>query len=159
MARTQQTLLIIEGESIMKFKCRKCGEQEDTGGYGENTGAELQESKLCFTCNFWEEKVLWKILGGKLSTSRGTGTVVRHAGTHYLAYPMATGKDARGFLGHGGGLFVFEMLDGTIVKSNNVWCQGPIPENYKGLLPDNTKRILPYDEMVALGFVKQSCVF
>jgi len=137
----------------MKIKCRRCSKMENTEGFEEQTKAELEESRLCFDCNFWDEKVIWAKLGGKLNTNNGVATVVRVKGTHYLAYPMADPKQ-HGFLGHGGGLFAFKMLDGTILQSNNVWCQGKIPERYKGLLPDNAERVLTYDEMVEHGFVK-----
>jgi hypothetical protein len=51
------------------------------------------------------------------------------------------------------------MLDGTLLASNNVWCQGPIPYKYRTLLPNNAERLLTYDEMVEQGFVKRMAPF
>ena len=144
----------------MEFTCRKCGKCEDTRDWMDDFGAELLESQMCQTCHFWEEKVLWKVLGGKLSDNRGVATVVRCNNNHYLVYPMVDMKTAgRQFVGHGGGLFVFKMLDGTLLASNNVWCQGPIPYKYRTLLPNNAERLLTYDEMVEQGFVKRMAPF
>lgn len=44
-------------------------------------------------------------------------------------------------IGSGGKTFYIKKKDGILFKSNNVWCQGYIPNHFKELIPDNAEFI------------------
>lgn len=70
--------------------------------------------------------------------------IVRCRSAHYVVKPWKAPERHRAFgggsmLGHGGRLFVFQMEDGTQLRSNDVWYQGVIPLAYRRRLPDNAE--------------------
>ena len=82
---------------------------------------------LEFTKRFWQRQ-----------SERAGGIVAGH--THYrLGDPTATRADHRGF---GGREFRFESLaTGEVTVSNNVWCQGDLPDFLRPFFPE-THRLL-----------------
>ena len=61
-------------------------------------------------------------------------------GHHYrLSNPILAEKGYRGMLGFGGREWTIEFNDGRVVKTNNLWHQGEIPESVSKQLPDNAK--------------------
>ena len=88
----------------------------------------INELKCCFTCAFWTEKV------------RGGAHYTIIEGTSYVIKPKAPPGVPNHCLGFGGSLFKVKYLsDGRIVESNNVWCQGLIPERFRSQLPDTAE--------------------
>jgi hypothetical protein len=77
---------------------------------------------LCFECDHFCELL-----------ARPDGIIVD--GTHYVIGPEGAGR----FRGHGGGLFIIEMLDQSVVRSTNVWRQGTFPGRFKPFIKDNAK--------------------
>ena len=56
-----------------------------------------------------------------------------------VCYAIAD-KPIYGFVGYGGRKFKIKMLDtGKIIETNNLWCQGDVPEEYKSQLPDTAE--------------------
>ena len=65
---------------------------------------------------------------------------IRVGGHHYrLIKPRFAGKTYRGRLGFGGREWIIEYNDGRVVKTNNLWHQGGIPESVREQLLDNAK--------------------
>lgn len=62
---------------------------------------------------------------------------VRVDGQHYTIHPD---KNA-GFIGYGGQGFTILFDDGEVVRTNNMWSQGEIPELWRTRLPDNASFI------------------
>ena len=86
----------------------------------------MEKKKCCFTCAFWFEKLkLWKNDRNWLVVD----------GQSYHVNPILSKPTV--FQGFGGHWFFFKKNDGTLIKSNNVWCQGKIPEHFKKLIPNN----------------------
>jgi len=106
-----------------KITCCTCG-KEETLHWNSEVNACLNEGKLCFTCDFWLEKL----------TIKDDPETVRAGGQHFHI-----GKDDRKFpfRGFGGAKFKIRFHDGRYVESKNVWTQGDIPDRFKHLLPDN----------------------
>lgn len=61
-------------------------------------------------------------------------------GVHYTHEGMKVGvrKDWRGSNGR---LFTIKLKDGTIIKTNSLWHQGTIPEQFRNQLPNNAEFI------------------
>lgn len=99
------------------MKCSRCEEEA------------LSNNKLCFTCNFWTEKVRKKY----------ASTSVRINQIHYFIDVNEERKShCKGF---GGAKFVIKFFDGRIVTTTNLWCQGTVPDDFRNDLPDNAEFI------------------
>lgn len=105
------------------YTCRICGSTKNNRSqfYG---GEVMEQKKLCFHCDFWDEKLSMK----------DEPNVVRVQGHHYLIGPE--GSPFPGFCGR---TFAIKFFDGRTVKTSNLWHQGEIPERFKEQLPDNAE--------------------
>lgn len=104
-------------------RCRECGKPVEDHFV---TSEQLKADRLCFSCDFWMEKVRW--------AEAGDPKAVRIDGQHfYMSDPTG------GMRGYGGREFVFEFFDGRVVSWKNVWHQGVIPEHFRDRLPDNAR--------------------
>lgn len=115
--------------------CRECGKEEQ-GTYMLDRMQELAKGQLCFSCNFWMEKIRWAQNGDK--TEQGS-QVLRIEGKHEVAHAYIEGELPRFGVGYGGALFKWKLFTGEEGKSNNVWHQGTIPEHFRSRLPDNAE--------------------
>lgn len=88
----------------------------------------MARERLCFTCAFWKEKI---------ENPHPDREIVN--GFHYVINPWLY---SRGFFqGFGGKSMYLLRNNGTVTRSNNVWCQGEIPERFRSQLP-NTARFI-----------------
>ena len=99
--------------------CVECGE---TKSVHSGDIKRLVAEQLCFTCNFWREKV----------AMRDNPNVARIEGKHYMIEDEHS--NSRGF---GGDRFVIFFADGRRVETHNLWFQGDIPAHFRNRLPDN----------------------
>ena len=93
----------------------------------------MERDKVCFNCAFWIEKI----------ELHDDSTFVIH-GTRYHDGGAVDKKTTRGFLGQGGRDVKIQRLDtDEIIETNNLWCQGDIPEHFRTRpeLMDNAKFI------------------
>jgi hypothetical protein len=104
------------------INCRICNEKEE-GEYMNPTMTEMVVNKLCFTCNFWNEKL----------QIAGEPHVARIDGKHYVVGPVSDSQ----WKGSGGHKFTIKFHDGRVVITTNLWSQGEIPEIFKERLKDN----------------------
>lgn len=88
----------------------------------------LISHQSCFTCNHWLE-VIERYKSGDLLVI--DGTTYHDAGR--------SSEPRRSFLGFGGREFQIQTQDGKIIRTNNLWCGGEIPERWRPQLPDNAK--------------------
>lgn len=113
-------------EFYQPFRCRRCGEKELPASWLD--GDDLRLAGLCRTCYFWDEKIRWKLEGNK--------DVVIANHVHYMVRRDGEGIMG-GLLGYGGRRWLIKWQDGREMVTHNLWCQGPIPEEYWDQLPDN----------------------
>lgn len=105
--------------------CQECGKRED-GKWMDEMAKALRDKQLCFSCNFWIEKV----------EIRDKSRVARING-HY--YQISSIWGAGAFRGFGGQKSVILFHDGRRVKTTNLWHQGEIPVRFRERLPNNAK--------------------
>lgn len=53
-----------------------------------------------------------------------------------LGTPVLSTKPSS-MLGHGGRRFTIRTFDGELIETNNLWCNGTVPSEFKDQLPDN----------------------
>lgn len=133
------------------------GRETAGGGTGSTGYASRVEAELGLVSNIWthiefiESKVTWMRNGDKVPP-RGRGfhrvpeaQVIRCGARHYTIGPEpsdAEWRNSRSMLGFGGAKFRFRLLaTGEIIESRNVWSQGEIPVEYRGLLIDNAEAV------------------
>jgi hypothetical protein len=109
-------------------KCSICGQPREVGIYGSATQGRLDRKEICFGCDFWIEKVLWK--------TEGDPKAVIVNGRHYYIGEEQE-KGYGGFRGFGGSEFKIKFNDGRRVVSHNLWCQGDVPAHFRDVLTDN----------------------
>jgi hypothetical protein len=108
---------------VPPYKCLICGAEESAPYY---CNKRMVDAKQCFTCNFWDEYAQPEAL--KKS--------IRIAGEHYMVGEKT--KDSR-FNGFGGREFTIKTHEGIVIKTNNLWYQGVIPDYFKSKIPDNAE--------------------
>ena len=104
--------------------CHICGEVEEDSYLdtpGERAATHMWEEKLCFECYYWMGYV----------KEKDHPYSVRVNGRHYTIGPDNTWP--RGIGGN------IQFFDGTVCRSNNIWCQDEIPERFREMLPDNAE--------------------
>ncbi len=84
---------------------------------------EIAAQGRCHTCSFWASQLV------------ETSDRVVVNGRHYWVGPRSTGP--KHCKGHGGHEFHITFHDGRKVVTDNLWCQGAIPECFRDRLPDN----------------------
>jgi hypothetical protein len=125
---------------------------ESGGGSSRSIGHATQEGAIIDLLDtvthfltFWQDKVLWKENGDRTLPSRNDPyprQVIRCNGHHYTIgkEPASGHYRTRDMLGHAGAEFRFRLLDTQeLIVSHNVWYQGRIPYDFRGLLPDNAE--------------------
>ena len=108
------------------LNCTICGKEIEKSSYSN----EVLCSSECFRIDFWNEKV--EDVNNELEEHKFAiidGTV----------YYIGNENDSKFFRGFGGRKFIIEFNDGTEITTTNLWCNGDVPEDYKGKLPNNAK--------------------
>lgn len=105
--------------------CEICGKEfDDERYYGEYSDCCSSE---CFAKKFWNNIV----------AEKDKHIIVD--GTCYAIAPAPI----NGFYGFGGRKFKIKMFGtGEVIETNNLWCQGEIPEEYRHLLPNTAQFIV-----------------
>lgn len=107
------------------FTCCLCGETDDFSNYVLSEYFWfMRKHHVCFTCAVWMDKIQNPSVGQEIIN-----------GHYYIVHPFAR-RPHNIVLGFGGHEFYIRRFDGTLIKSNNVWHQGEIPEHFRRELPD-----------------------
>ncbi|MDU1634435.1 MAG: hypothetical protein E6834_17900, partial [Bacteroides ovatus] len=80
-------------------------------------------------CAFWMDKIAHPDIGNEVIGSH-----------YYIVYPFVK-RPNNVIKGSEGKEFYIRRFDGTLIKSNNIWHQGEIPEYFRKQLP-NTANFL-----------------
>ncbi|MFR2207335.1 MAG: hypothetical protein ACLS59_07335 [Clostridia bacterium] len=107
------------------MKCEICGKEIEKSSYS----SAILCSSECFGKHFWNEIVKDKnnriIINGHCYVDGGNKPDAIHTS----------------WLGFNGNKFNIEFFDGRKLTTNNLWCNGEIPKEYRKLLPNNAKLI------------------
>jgi len=108
------------------IECQLCGKTEALDDFDPSSPLydTMHDRHLCYSCAFWTDKIEHPLPDREVIN-----------GHHYTVHPFAHRPEnvLRGFFGKE---FCIRRFDGTLVKSNNVWHQGKIPERFRQALPD-----------------------
>lgn len=116
---------------MSRRKCRKCvvcGKVKPWRYYS-GTPRRVVCSDECFTKEFWDHYVKVK----------DNPYIIRVKGKHYFIEDDTIDAEERFFRGFGGIKFSIKKFTGEIIETRNLWCQGEIPTEYRGRLPDNAE--------------------
>lgn len=106
-------------ESKILEDCAECHTSYFSTTY--TNGDELKIQHICFSCNFWREKL----------SIKDDPSVFRINGGHYCL---------GGEGGFGGRKFSIKRVDsGKVIETNKLWSQGEIPTHFRDRLPDNAE--------------------
>jgi hypothetical protein len=100
--------------------CVECHTDYFSIHWNKQTNETLVKNHICFTCNFWREKIEIK----------DNPSCFRIAGEHY---------QLGGEGGFGGREFSIKKASGEIITTKRLWPQGSIPEHFQDRLPDNAE--------------------
>jgi hypothetical protein len=116
------------------YHCKICGAPE-LAHYCEQIKTEMICGQLCFDCNFWQEKIVWR------QNNRPDVYVIN--GHHYIVHPDANpdDRDAVRWSGHAGRKFVIKPKGRPPFETRNLWHQGEIPERFRNILTDSAEFI------------------
>jgi hypothetical protein len=115
-----------EHYKIPKWKCSKCGGVVELSYHHRK---QLEDKKMCFSCDFWDSKVKSK-----------NGRVIINSECYYIKPDNPNAM----FKGHGGRSFKIRILDtGEVIHTKNLWNAGGVPDVFKNELPDNAEFMKP----------------
>lgn len=124
--------------------CKSCGAEYFNTDFHDPTGKKLRELNICFTCNFWLDRI------GNPKAIIINRTWYSDAGNKDKS---KLGYQERSMLGHGGREFTYKK-DGKTTTTNNLWCGGEIPELFWDRLSDNAEWVPNLGQVIADNFLK-----
>lgn len=131
------------GTDPLDYTCRECGCVWNPSHYSnDQIGMAHRARGLCSNDAYWDEAHQDYVAGKRLVVACQSYTI----GPEQTSGPR----------GHGGERFRIQYPDGRVVESTNLWSQGPIPERWRGRMPDTA--VFIKDEP-AEGHVFQSTGF
>lgn len=107
------------------YHCRICNDLYFNNALNSPESALIEEFHICFRCAYWELQ------------SQNSDNELIIDGAKYVRGPGHLG-------GMGGKLFIIEMWDGTIIKTNDLWYIGKPPEFFQDRFPNTAKFIDGY---------------
>jgi hypothetical protein len=117
--------------TAQRIKCQECGDEID---FRFSNYRELQERRVCFSCNFWLKRVTELQSGDKRYLSLG-GVF------HSVATFGFLNRGNPEWRGYAGRRWRITYLDGSEETTDDLWCRGRIPDRFKDRLKDNIKSL------------------
>ena len=93
---------------------------------------QMSENNLCFLCNFWLQKLNFRV------DPTYVNRIVVIGSSHYILGDATKPSNWNGF---GGRWFYIKFNDGSIVKTCDLWHQGSIPARWQPVMPNNASFI------------------
>lgn len=121
------------------FSCSICGATDDMNGYDEhcNLLQDMIAQRICHQCAYWNNiinnpPINMEIIGGNV----------------YIANPFVH-RPLQTIKGHFGKEFYIRRHDKSILRINNLWNLGKIPERFRKYLPDtaNFLSLMTYQKL------------
>lgn len=135
-----------------KYECKQCGKQV----YAFNIDTENEVCKhmlkkhICWECAYWE-----------LFLKAPPDNIEVIDGKCYEIYPLVPKPQSNDILGGNGTRYILRK-NGTILKSNDIWCLNAVPYKYQAKLPNTawwaSKRV--YDKLLRSSHqcIAQGCL-
>lgn len=111
------------------MNCKICGKEIAESRYM----TDILCSENCFEKNFWNE-----IIAEKDKYIIINNTCYRDGGKTPGNY----------FKGFGGRRFYIRYFDGREITTDNLWCQGDIPEEYQDILKNEAEFYYPEEKLI-----------
>lgn len=128
MHTQQEENLQKEKQFVTLEQCMECGDGINVRNYPHIAG-----KGLCFNCNHWMELYLGQEAEEALF-------FLRINGTHYQTPKDVKFRFNQRYPGFGGRKFIIKIIEtGEVVETCNLWCQGDIPQKFRGRLYDNAE--------------------
>ena len=110
--------------------CTKCGAPYTLSDWREGNIKEImKDKKFCFNCGFWTEKI-----------QEADDVTFVIDGTRYHCGGTCDPKVEKRYKGHGGAKHKIKKFDSDkVYLTDNLWCQGNVPELFKKDIPDNAE--------------------
>lgn len=110
----------------LPFTCDLCGQKDDFSDYALSSKylRIMQKRHICFQCAFWMDLAATPLPNREIIS-----------GCHFTVLPT-TKRPHQVTNGLGGKEFYIRRIDGTLIKSNNIWYQGRIPQHFKEFFPN-----------------------
>ncbi len=129
----------MEIESKEHIHCKFCQITEELQ-WNDEMNDHLRLNSHCFNCQFWFDKVNMK---NEPNVCRIYDEESKE--THHYTF-LENNNSNKGFKGFGGRPFTIQFNETLrIIKTNNLWHQGTIPERFSELLPINAKFVYEKD--------------
>lgn len=119
-------------------RCGECGkwiEYDGMFGY-EGPGSGVKSREFCWTCNHW----LTHVAKYTAPDPRHERAVIE-ARDGRNVYTIGTATRPSSHNGYGGHWFTIRFHDGTVRRTCDLWCGGPIPERFLDRIPVNAEFI------------------
>lgn len=112
----------------LPYNCKLCGNQENPDDFCNENNRVVEtmlKQHVCFNCAFWMNIINSQAPPGQI--------IIGH--TYYIAHPYVK-RPLNRIKGNNGKEMYIRIFNGELIKSNNVWCKGEIPEQFREQLPD-----------------------
>lgn len=110
--------------------CKSCGAVGYELNWIPHVREKLEARGMCHTCDIWEE-IIDELT--RFVVIDGTVWAPKKDNPEWRAISGGWG------LGCGGRMHLIERFDGELIKCNNLWCRGNVPEMFRDRIPDNAK--------------------
>lgn len=108
-----------ETETRPLYLCSICEDLFEKSTAKGEIEDQMRENHLCFSCTIWNLR------------AKGNNPLVIDG----IRYSLGPGNSG----GMAGRKFVIKYFDGTKIQTNDLWCQGEVPEYFREKIPDTAK--------------------
>ena len=121
------------------FTCSICGSKDDMNGYDDNSQIPklMKEQHICYHCAYWKDIITHPPLHMEII-----------GGIAYVANPFVH-RPWHVIKAHFGKEFYIRRYNRSVVRINNLWTIGKVPDNFRKYLPDtaNFLSLMTYQKL------------
>ena len=121
------------------FSCNICNERDDIGIYNKDSPIFkiMHERHVCYRCAYWIDKILNRPIRSEVI-----------GGVMYIANPFVH-RPLHVIKGSFGQEYYIRKFDKSLLRVNNLWNLGEIPEVFRDELPDtaNFLSLMTYQKL------------
>ena len=109
--------------------CKHCNHEIDETGFMDQTLDSMRKLEACFDCFYWFSQ----------ASDPPPHALIDDKWGHYIAAPGIKDPTKTAFLGQRGRHYLVTLKSGEQYETNDLWCQGPIPEYHRHMFTPNCK--------------------